>query len=102
MQQFEALCGECAEQQAHAGNIAARSVEAGDKARLDRIRVATYEHDGNRSGRFLCGQCRRTATDCCEHGHLPAGEVSSQCRQPIRMSLCVPVLDRDVLPLNVA
>ncbi len=47
MQHFQALWPEFRVQQAHAGDIAARPVEAGDEAHLDRI-VAAEKDDWNR------------------------------------------------------
>jgi hypothetical protein len=47
MQKLQTLGPERREERAHAGDIAARAIEAGDETSLDRI-GATYEDDGDR------------------------------------------------------
>ncbi len=58
VQQLQPLRRQLRVQQAHAGEIAARPVQAGDKAELDRIE-AHDEHDRNGRGRRLGRQRRR-------------------------------------------
>ena len=41
----------------HAGDVAARPVQAGDEADLDRV-AANHEDDRNGCGRRLCSECR--------------------------------------------
>jgi hypothetical protein len=84
----------------HARNIAARSVEAGNKSECDRI-SCDLEHNRNGSGRRLRSECRRGgARD--DYGDLTMNQIGRKCRQPIVLILCKTVFDRDVLMLDIA
>ena len=85
-------------EKAHAGDVAARPVEAGDEAAADRV-AADREDDRNRCGCGL-GRQRRSVPLRDDHGHLPANQFGRQRRQPIELTLRPAVFDRDVLALD--
>ena len=100
-QQFQPLRPQLRVHVGHAGDIAARSVEAGDKSSRDRI-SSDLEYDGNRRGRRLCRKRRRRTTGRSNHGHLTANQIGRQCRQSIILAVRPAVFDRDVSALDIA
>src|SRR5262249_7889173 len=94
-QQFERVGGHVHGQGGHAGEVAARSVEASDKSKLDRV-VCYLKHDRNGRRRRLRGQCRRNAGGH-NHRYLTPNEIGGQRRQSIVLIVSPAVLDRDVL-----
>ena len=62
MQQLQAFGTDRTGEQAHAGDVAAGPVHAGDKAERDRI-AADEKHDRYGRGRGLCRQCGDGAAD---------------------------------------
>ena len=84
----------------HARDVAARPVQAGDEAKLDRV-GAQFEDDRNSRGRRLCRERRRSAGRG-NHGHLTMNQIGHHRRQPITLILRPAVFDRDVLALDVA
>src|SRR5262249_60600342 len=85
----------------HAGRVAARSFEAGDKS--DFTRVAPYpEDDGNLTGRRLGRHCRSRAARSYQHGHSIANQACRKLRQPTGVRLRPPIFDLDVLALYIA
>ena len=87
-------------EEAHAGDIAARPVEAGDEANSDRV-GADREHDRNRRGGGFRGK-RRSVARCDDHCHLAADQIGRQRWQPIVLILRPAVFDRDVLTFDIA
>ena len=88
-------------QEGDARDVAARPVEAGDKAELDRV-AADREDDRDRRGRRLGRKRRRRAAGRDDHRHLTANQIGRQRRQPIILALRPAVFDRDVPALDIA
>ena len=57
---------------------------------------------GNRRGRRLCRECRRSAAGRHNHGHLAANQFGRQRRQSIVLVFCPAIFDRHVLALDIA
>jgi hypothetical protein len=94
------FAADSAEQEAEAGQISARSVEAIDETNLDWV-GALHEHNRDGFGRrFGCKRTVCTLQDN-DHGHLSANQFGDQRRQPIVSTLCPPVFNRDVLAFDV-
>jgi hypothetical protein len=85
--------------EADTGDVAARPVEAGDEAELNRV-ASAYEDDRHRRGCGLGREGRRGIAD--DQGYLPAKKVRHQKRQPVSSTLGRAVLDGDVLALDIA
>ena len=100
-QQSQPLRDQLRGQSGDAGDVAARPVEAGDEAELDRI-AAGLEHDRNRRGRRLGREAGSGAAGGGDHGNRPADQFGGQRRQPIVLALRPAVFDRDVLALGIA
>jgi hypothetical protein len=60
VQQFQPFRRDLQVRLSHTREVAARPVQAGDEAELDRI-GGGFEHDGNGGGRGLCRKDRRSA-----------------------------------------
>jgi len=73
-QSFEALGHYLGIEQAYAGEIAARTVEAGDEADLNWV-GAHRKNDGDRLGRCLGGERGRCAAMCDDQCHLMANQI---------------------------
>src|SRR5262249_2558378 len=73
---------------------------AGGEAEIARV-WGRAENDGKACGRTLCGECRGGA-----HGndprHLAAQQFTGHGRQPIVLALRKPILDPQVVPLDIA
>jgi hypothetical protein len=67
---------------------------------LDRVDTG-IEHDRNGRGRTL-GRERRRAIASKKDRDLPTNEVRREARQPIVLTLCPTVFERDVLTLDIA
>jgi hypothetical protein len=80
--------------------VAARPIDAGDKAAFDRI-VAAREDDRDCTSRLHGGERRIVAAGCGDHGYLTSNEIGRERRQPIQSSLRPAVFDRDVLALDI-
>jgi hypothetical protein len=100
MQKPELLRRQRAGNQVHAGQVAARTAEAGDQAGLDRL-DAGVEDNWNRGRRSLRRQ-RRRAVAGDKHGDLPASQFRRQRWQAIVFTLGPTVFDRDVLAFDIA
>src|SRR5262249_36890508 len=100
MQKPELLRRQRARDQIKPCQIAARSVEAGDQAGLDRLDPSA-EDDGNRGGRRLGRERGRTITGD-ENGDQAANQVRRLRRQAIVLTIYPTVFNRDVLALNIA
>src|SRR5260370_41583790 len=79
MQQLEPLRLYLRVQRSYACDVAARSREAGDQSKLDRI-GRYLEDDRNRRCRPLGCQCRRSAARRDNYGHLTTDEIGRQWR----------------------
>jgi hypothetical protein len=86
-------------QRGHAGNIAARSVEAGNEANFHRV-LGGREDDRNRRGCPLGGERRRCAKRG-DHGDLTTHQIGCLLRQPIIVALRPAVFDRHILAFDV-
>src|SRR6266567_7556732 len=101
MQQPKPLSLQIGGEEAHARNVAARSIETGDQAELDRI-TAIRKNDRN-SMRCSFG-CERglNSAGCHEHGHPPPDQFCGQCRQTVIVTVCKPSFEQYILTVNVA
>jgi hypothetical protein len=85
----------------YAGDVAARAVEAGDQAKLDR--VATHRKNNLNVGRYRLSSWSRKITPAADdHGYLTANQLSCQRRKAIMLTFCPSVLDGDILSLDEA
>jgi hypothetical protein len=82
----------------HARKVAARSVQAGDKSKRDRVEPK-LEDDRNCRGRGLGRKCRGCAGRG-NHGDLSANQLGRQRRQPLVLPLRPAVFDRDAFALD--
>src|SRR5262249_52596040 len=86
---------------AHACNIAAGTVEAGDKSILDRV-AADHEYDRNRRRCSLGRKRRDRVAGRSDHGHLATHKIGRKRRQTIVVTLGKAILDRHCLALDEA
>jgi len=100
VQQLEVLRPQRSADKGHAGQVAARLVEAGDEAGRDRV-FGGREDDGDRRGRRLDRACCDTGGRD-DHGHPPANQLGRQSGQAIVVILRPAVFDRQVLALDKA
>jgi hypothetical protein len=94
------FCRQLGGEEIDAGRVAARSGEAGDEPKPDRV-LGNQEHNGNCFGRLGCDD-RSGRAGRNDHADTPANELGRQRRQPIRLILGPAKLDRDVLALDIA
>jgi hypothetical protein len=99
-QQLQPLRHQLVDQEAHAGEVAAGPVEAGDEAQLDRV-AAGHEDNRKRRRRRLGGECRGGRVRD-EHADLTANQIGRQGRQSIKLPLRGTVLDCHVLAFDEA
>src|ERR1700730_10046827 len=85
---------------AHARNIAAWTVEAGDKSILARV-AAGHEDDRNRRRCSLGRKRRDRVAGRSDHGHLATHKIGRKRRQTIVATLGEAILDRHCLALDV-
>src|SRR5262245_42321175 len=101
VQQPQRLACDLAVEPAHAGDVAARPVEARDVALLDRV-ACSREHDRNSLGRCHSRQYR-SATSCRgDHVDLVVDQISCKGRQPIVPIFCKTVFNRHVTAIDIA
>jgi hypothetical protein len=100
VQQPQPLGSEFGVEPAHPGDVAARPIDAGDKAAFHRV-VAAREDNRDYTGRLHGDERRIVASGCGDHGDLTSNEISRERRQPIQSSLRPAIFDRDVLTLDV-
>jgi hypothetical protein len=81
-------------------DIAARSIETCDKAKLDRI-ATICEHDRYCGRRGFCRESRDDAAGRGDDGHITLDEIGGKRRQSIETALCPAILDDDIPALNV-
>src|SRR5580704_10137936 len=101
MQQLQAFGIDRAGEQAHACDVPAGPVDAGDKAGLDRI-AAVEKHDRYGRGGGLCRQCSDIAADGCDDCDLAMNKIRREDRQSVRMALGPAKLDCHVLAVDKA
>src|SRR5262249_23986424 len=99
--QFQPLRPYLRVQRRYAPDVAARSGEARDKAKSDRL-GRYLEYDRTRRGRCLARQCRRSATRRGNHGYLTTDEIGRQWPQSIVLAVRPAIFDRHVAAFDIA
>lgn len=83
------------------GDVAARTIEACDRALFHRVQ-SIGEHDRNRIGRvFRCTGCK-SADDGRDHAHLSLHQIRGQLGQAGHIVIRKAILDRKILALDIA
>src|SRR5262245_35470874 len=82
--------------EAHASDVAARPVQAGDKTVFDRV-VSGHEQNRDRCGRSLGCKCCKHVGDDDIHG--PANQFVYQAWKPVNLIVGIEKFDRDILAL---
>src|SRR5262249_8775850 len=100
-QQIEPLGRKLLGKNGHSRDIAARPVQAGNKAVLDGV-WPNDEDDGYSGGGGLCRQRRARSASCDDHGHFIADEISGQRPIPLDLTIRPAEYHRHVLALDVA
>src|SRR5947209_2017287 len=100
MQQSKFLCPKLSDDKRDTGDIAARPVETGDEAELNRV-AAAYEDDRDRRSRRLGYDCRGKVMRS-DHRHLTAYQIGCEVGQSVVLVLRPAILDRHILALDVA
>src|SRR5439155_16939460 len=101
VQEPEPLGGELVAHGVDTGDVAARSIQASDKAKLDWVQ-AEAEDNRNRLGCRLGRECHGRAARRSNDSHTAADEIGHQFRNSRKVVLCPAVFDCDVLTLDVA
>lgn len=101
VQQLHPFRPELRDQGGHARDISARSVQARDKPRPDRV-DPQRENDRNRRARRLCGQCRKSAAGRKDHSHRTTDQLGRQLRQSLVSPFRPAVFDQDIAALDIA
>jgi len=99
-EQLDSLAPQLDGEKGHPRKVAAGPGKAGDQAAFDRITPAEKD-DRDRRGRILCRQCGEVTATGYDDVDPPLDQVGGQCGQPIILTLCPAVFDRDVLPLDI-
>src|SRR5215475_11258046 len=100
MQQPKLLCPKLRRDEGDTGDVAARPVETGDEAELNRV-AAGYEDDRDRRSRRLGYNCRGDVMRS-DHRHLTAYQIGCEVGQSLDLVLRPAILDHDILALDVA
>src|SRR5262249_43381829 len=100
MQQPKLLCPKLSKNKRDTGDIAARPVETGDEAELNRVAAACEDDRDCRSRRLGCN-CRRGVMRS-DHRHLTAYQIGCEVGQSVDLVLRPAILDRHILALDVA
>src|SRR5215831_2015591 len=100
MQQPKLLCPKLRRNEGDTGDVAARPVETGDEAELNRV-AAGYEDDRDRRSRRLGYNCRGDIMRS-DHRYLPAYQIGREVGQSVVLVLRPAILDRHILTLDVA
>ena len=101
MQHSELLADKFADQGIHSSNVAARPIEAGDHALLNRIKPITEDYR-DRIGRSLGCTDRNVTAETHNHGHSKVDQIGGQIRQAIRIVVCPANLDPQIRAFDVA
>jgi hypothetical protein len=80
-------------------DVATRSVKAGDKPQLHRVRGHFENNRNGRGRRFGREGCGRRG--CGDYFHLTTNQISHHCGQSINLALCPAVFDRHVAAFDV-
>jgi hypothetical protein len=88
-------------QERGAGDIAARTVEAGNETQLNRV-ITDAKDDRNCRGRSFGRDRSRRAAGCRNHRHLASDQISGKFRQSIVFTLCKAGVDREIAALDKA
>src|SRR5262245_30114681 len=99
MQQPKLLCPKLRRNEGDTGDVAARPVETGDEAELNRV-AAGYEDDRDRRSRRLGYNCRGDVMRS-DHRHLTAYQIGCEVGQSVVLVLRPAILDHDILALDV-
>ena len=100
VQQLKTLCDQRLGEEAHACDVAARTVEACNEAKLDGV-AADCKYDRNRRGRRLCGHAE-ASPPCNNHGDPATHQVRGHRRQAIVLRFRPAIQNFDVPPLDIA
>src|SRR5262249_37376165 len=100
MQQPKLLCPKLSNDKRDTGDIAARPVETGDEAELNRVGAAGEDDRDRRSRRLGCN-CREGVMRS-DHRHLTAYQIGCEVGQSVVLVLRPAILDRHILALDVA
>ena len=79
MDQPEPFRAQVGSEETYTGNIAARPVEAGDEAELDRVSTVR-KYNRNPRGRRFGREHQSGAASCKDHAHITANQILSQLR----------------------
>jgi hypothetical protein len=99
--QLQALCDQFNVEDRDAGDVAVRPVHAGDETNLDRVGT-DQKNDWDGLGRCLGGKRSRRAASYGDNVHPAAHKFGRQCRQSVVMAFRPPVVDGNILTLDVA
>src|SRR5215510_9618887 len=97
MQQSKLLCPKLSNDKRDTGNVAARPVETGDEAELNRVAAACVD-DRDRRSRRLGYDCRGGVSS--DHRHLTAYQIGCEVGQSVGLILRPAILDRHILALD--
>jgi hypothetical protein len=97
MEQSQSLGLQIRREDAYASDIAARPVDTGNEAHLDRI-GASDENNRYYAGRSLRHPPRRIGSG--NHCHAPADKIGSQRGKEIEPATRESIFNGDILPLN--
>jgi hypothetical protein len=87
-------------QTGYAGDIAARPIQAGDKARRNWV-IADEEHNRNGRACRLCSKCRRHAARGNNDDRLATNKIGGQRRQSIILTLRPAEFDGDIAAFGI-
>src|SRR5262249_8877682 len=100
MQKLQPLRRQFTADKVDAGRVAARSWEAGDESKLDRV-FGEDEDNGDRRGRSF-GRQRRSIGARNDYRSLSTNQFERQRGQSVVFALGPAVFDRNVLPHDIA
>src|SRR5262245_47764049 len=100
MQQPKLLCPKLRRNEGDTGDVAARLVETGDEAELNRV-AAGYEDYRDRRSRRLGYNCRGDVMRS-DHRHRTTYQIGCEVGQSLDLVLRPAILDHDILALDVA
>jgi hypothetical protein len=100
MKQFKSLRQDRSLDDADAGDVASRSVDAGDKTDFHRIAAAAFKDDWNCGGRGPGRQRRPVAAGREDCGHGPTNQLRRKSRQQVVVTFRVAIIDHYVLAID--